>query len=117
MATHNETGQQGEQLAAAWLTNAGYSLLHQNWRHSHWEVDIIAHKNDVLHFIEVKTLKSSRYGNPEQKVGKQKMQHLANAAQEYLYQQPQWKRIQFDILAITLLKTKTEYFLVQDVYW
>jgi len=42
---------------------------------------------------------------------------LINAAEEYLYQNPQWQRIQFDILAITILNNKIpEYFLIEDVY-
>ena len=44
------------------------------------------------------------------------MQNLINAAEEYLHQHPEWKRIQFDILAISILKNKpVEYFLIEDV--
>ena len=42
---------------------------------------------------------------------------LINAAEEYLYQHPEWKRIQFDILSITILKNQSpEYFLIEDVH-
>ena len=117
MAEHNKTGVTGEVLAANYFTLNGYAILHQNWRHSHWEVDIIAHKNNVLHFIEVKTRKSKKFGLPEESVSKKKIQNLINAAEEYLYQFPLWKRIQFDILSITILKNEPiEYFLIEDVY-
>jgi putative endonuclease len=50
-------------------------------------------------------------------VGKKKIQNLINAAEEYLYLNPQWKRIQFDILSILILKNEpVEYFLIEDVY-
>lgn len=117
MAEHNKTGSTGEALAATYFTQNGYTILHTNWRHSHWEVDIIATKNNVLHFIEVKTRKTKKYGLPEESVSKKKIQNLINASEEYLYQHPQWQRIQFDILAITILKNDpVEYFLIEDVY-
>jgi putative endonuclease len=117
MAEHNLTGNTGEALAAVYLTQNGYKMLHQNWRHSHWEVDIIAEKDGILHFVEVKTRRTRKFGNPEENVDRKKIQNLMNAAEEYLYQYPQWKRIQFDILSITILKDEpVEYFLIEDVY-
>ena len=117
MAEHNKTGSFGEGLAVDYLTENGFGLLHQNWRHSHWEVDIIAQKDAVLHFIEVKTRRTKKFGHPEESVTKKKIQNLINASEEYLYQFPQWKRIQFDILAITILKNEpAEYFFIEDVY-
>jgi len=117
MAQHNKTGSLGEGLAAGYLTGNGFIILHQNWRHSHWEVDIIAVKGGVLHFIEVKTRRTKKFGHPEEAVSKKKIRNLVNASEEYLYQFPQWQRIQFDILAITLLKNvPAEYFFIEDVY-
>jgi putative endonuclease len=117
MATHNHTGIQGEKLGAEYLIQAGYELIEKNWRHSHWEVDIIAVKNNTLHFIEIKTRKSKKFGHPEEKVGRKKIENLINAAEQYLYLNPQWKRIQFDILSITMpADGAVVYFFIEDVY-
>jgi putative endonuclease len=117
MAEHNLTGNTGEALAAVYLSEKGYGILHRNWRHSRWEVDIIAEKDSILHFVEVKTRRTKKFGHPEENVDKKKIQNLINAAEEYLYQYPQWKRIQFNILSITILKNEpAEYFLIEDVY-
>ena len=117
MAQHNLTGNHGEALAARYLTEKGYQILHQNWRHAHWEVDIIAAKDTILHFVEVKTRLTKKFGYPEDGVDKKKMQNLINASEAYLYQQPQGKRIQFNILSITILKDEpVEYFFIEDVY-
>jgi putative endonuclease len=116
MAKHIQTGKQGEKLAASYLQQRGYLLLEQNWRHGHWEVDIIASKNNTLHFIEIKTRRSKKFGLPEEQVTRKKMENLVMAAEQYLYQHPQWKKIQFDVLAITLEKnTEPGYFLIEDV--
>lgn len=117
MANHNSTGKKGEQLAVTHLKDKGFSILHTNWRYSHYEVDIIASLAEVLHFVEVKTRRSTKFGLPEESVSNKKLQNLINAAEEYLYQHPQWKRIQFDVLSITILAGKpAEYFFIEDVY-
>jgi len=117
MANHNETGSTGEMMAAAYLQQQGFHILQQNWRHARWEVDIIASREKVLHFIEVKTRRTKKFGHPEEAVSKKKIQNLINASEEYLYQFPEWNRIQFDILSITILKNEpVEYFFIEDVY-
>ncbi len=117
MAKHIHTGKTGEALGYAYFETNGYAVLEKNWRYSRWEVDIIASRNNVLHFAEIKTRRSKNFGLPEDKVGKKKIQNLVNAAEQYLYLHPEWKRIQFDILSITIQDNKPpEYFLIEDVY-
>ena len=117
MAFHNQTGELGEQLANQFLITKGFNIVCCNWRYKHWEVDIIATKNKVLHFIEVKTRRSEKYGNPEDGVSKSKLKNLIDAAEEYTIQHPEWKWICFDILAITLnTGCPPEYYLIEDVY-
>jgi putative endonuclease len=71
MASHNELGKEGEVLAATWLKEHGYKILHCNWRHSHYEIDIVATKGKFLHFVEVKARKFSMFGgHPEESVTK-----------------------------------------------
>jgi putative endonuclease len=117
MAKHINTGKLGETLSLPFFEQHGYEVLEKNWRFSRSEVDIIASKDNVLHFIEVKTRRTKNYGLPEDKVDNKKIKNLINAAEEYLYLHPQWKRIQFDILSIILNEDNSpEFFLVEDVY-
>ena len=117
MANHNITGKDGEALARLYLSQKGFVILNTNWRHSHYEIDIIASAGDVLHFIEVKTRRSSQYGYPEESVTPKKMQSLMNGAEAFLIENPQWKNIQYDVLSINLVKNQSpEYFFIEDVY-
>lgn len=115
MADHLEKGKYGEDLATAFFLHAGFSILHRNWRHKHWEIDLIAVRNDVLHVVEVKTKNSARHGFPEEGVTKAKFRFLQSAAEEFLFLNPHWQRIQFDVLAI-VLKPEPQYFLLEDVF-
>ncbi len=117
MAHHNTTGKLGEQMASQYLLKNGFVILHNNWRHSHWEVDIIASLKGVLHFIEVKTRRTKQFGYPEDDVTKKKVANLINASEEFLFLYPEWKRIQFDILSINLLRNEpAEFFFIEDVH-
>lgn len=111
-------GKEGEEIAAAHLVKLGYTLLERNWRFRRWEVDIIASKERFLHFVEVKTRHSLRFGRPEESITRDKMSNLRNAAEEYQYLHPEWKYIQFDVLAITILNEEVkEIFMIEDVYF
>lgn len=117
MALHNELGKEGEQMAVHWLKEKGYEILHLNWRHSYYEIDIVAKKAGRLHIVEVKARKGNRFGNPEDSVTKAKFKRLQKAADEFLFLNPGYKWLQYDILAITLYAGKeTEYFLLEDVF-
>ncbi len=117
MALHNTFGKESEQLAAEWLLKQGYSIIHRNWRFSHYEIDIIAIKNNVLHFVEVKSRSSKKFGLPEEAVNKTKFQRLLNAADEFLFQNRQYKHVQYDVLAISKFKNEpVEFFFIEDVY-
>lgn len=117
MAHHNTTGILGEEMAAKYMLDKGYVILYKNWRHKHWEVDIIASKVNKLHFIEVKSRRTKTFGHPEDDVSKKKITNLIGAAEEFLLQYPKWKLIQFDIISITIEKNKQpEILLIEDVY-
>lgn len=117
MAVHNQLGRHGEELAERFLVEKGYFILHRNWRFSHYEIDLIAQKNGLLHFVEVKLRSSAKFGQPEEQVNKKKFSDLCKAADAYLFRNPQHKHIQFDILSITLPKgAEPAYFFIEDVY-
>ena len=117
MASHNELGQEGEKLAEAWLRQRGYIILHRNWKSGAYEIDVIAVKDDMLHFMEVKCRKHSPFGYPEDSVTKQKFKHMQRAADDFLTLNPEYEWIQYDILSITLYDDKEpEYFLLEDVF-
>lgn len=116
MARHNNTGKKGEQLAEAWLANRGYQIIEKNWRFRRLELDLIAEKGNMVHFIEVKCRRSLKFGMPEENVSLKKIKKLLDAAEEYLNTYPTGKRVQFDVLAVTLVKEDAEFFLIEDVY-
>ncbi len=49
-----ERGKEGEERAVAYLLERGFRIIDRNFRSRFGEIDIVAMKGDVLHFVEVK---------------------------------------------------------------
>lgn len=90
----------GEEMATNLLLQKGYRILERNWRCGHLEVDIIAETDDYLVIVEVKTRKSTAFGNPEIFVDRQKQRHLIRAAMYYAKFKCVTKEIRFDIISV-----------------
>jgi putative endonuclease len=118
MAAHNEFGKAGEQMAADWLELRGFQILCRNWRYRRYEVDIIASKDRILHFIEVKSRHDDLFGKPEDWVNRRKGAHLLAAGEAFQDKYPEWAYIQYDIVSILLTPDgKPDLFFIEDVYW
>jgi putative endonuclease len=118
MAQHNDLGRYGENLAKAHLEAAGYEVLDVNWRHGKAEIDLIAYKDKVIIFVEVKTRSGNGFGEPEDFVDIRKQRLLSGAADEYIYLKDHQGEVRFDIIAI-LFKNETNYKLnhIEDAFW
>ena len=116
MARHNDTGKKGEILAACWLSERGYQIMFKNWRYRRGEIDIIARKKDVLHFIEVKTSRTTLYGHPEERMNKRKWRSLINSSIAFLEGFNEEARFQFDIISITIESNSANYYFINDAF-
>ena len=77
-------GKRGEDIARRHLEKKGYCVIEQNYRTKYSEMDLIATKDGVLVFIEVRTKTSERFGAPEDTINKQKIARLIRSAKAYL---------------------------------
>jgi len=73
-------GQQGEQIAATFLAQAGLSVLERNWRCKEGEIDIVAIDGRTLVICEVKTRSGLRFGTPIEAITRQKAWRLRKLA-------------------------------------
>ena len=82
-------GRGAEGAVAIFLTQHGYKILDRNWRTRWCEVDIIALKNKVVYFIEVKYRINDSQGSGFDYIGPQKLRQLMFAA-EFWTSQKNW---------------------------
>jgi len=114
---HHNTGKKGEDMAVDYLLQRDFTILHRNWRWSRYEIDVIALKDQVIHFVEVKTRRSLAFGYPEESVSKKKIERMLKSAREFQIQYSEWRQIQYSILSIILLRNQApDFFFIEDVY-
>jgi putative endonuclease len=104
-----QLGQWGENLAAKYLVQSGYTVLKRNFRTPYGEIDMIAQKGEITVFVEVKTRSSQAFGYPEEAITDNKRIHLIEASQSYLQEHSDsdvdWR---IDVIAIQYLGDNQE---------
>lgn len=117
MACKTELGREGEQLAVDWLVSKGFTILHRNWRYRQFEIDIVALKNEMPHFIEVKYRSSQQFGFPEAGVTGKKKSSIFRAVNEFMFRHPRYRDFRVDILSIyEKMKGSAQFYFIEDVY-
>src|SRR5882724_5246497 len=93
VSSHLELGKRGEELAAAYLLQAGYRIVAANFSIPvgrnrvgaliNVEIDLVAYEGQTLCFIEVKSRASDWFAPPEANVDRRKQRQIARAARAY----------------------------------
>jgi putative endonuclease len=101
--TRRALGHRGEALAAQRLKSLGYTIRERNWRCRVGELDIIAEKDGVLVFVEVRTRRGERFGTPEESITPIKQAKLREVALTYLDEHDESDRNwRIDVVAIEI---------------
>ena len=85
MSYNIQKGKSGEQLVANYLVKQGYRIISQNYRRPYGEVDIIAKKDDVVAFVEVKWRKNPLI-DPAEIINISKQKKIVSIAKLFLTQ-------------------------------
>ncbi len=111
MAKHNEIGEKGEVIVSNFLKRKGFLILDRNYRKKWGELDIVAEKDGIVHFVEVKTVVRKAFKGkfleggdrfrPEDNMHPYKIKRLQRVIQTYLLDKykkdPYW---QFDLACL-----------------
>lgn len=98
-----ETGRAGENAAAHYLTEKGYTILERNWSTRLGELDIIASEKEQIIFVEVRTTSGVRFGFGYQSVDIRKQQKVRRLALQYIQQKRlEHLPIRFDVVSVLL---------------
>ena len=75
-----DLGVNGENLAAQYLEANGWRILERNFRIRRAEIDLIAEREGMIVFVEVKTRLSNKFGRPAEAVDERKQRKIIMAA-------------------------------------
>lgn len=83
MITTQDLGSHGEEKVAAWLVQKGFTIKATNYRQRCGEIDIIASKDEILAFVEVK-LRTQNYFNISEVITPSKQAKIIRTAMMYI---------------------------------
>ena len=108
MGDNKKIGKIGEDIATNYLIEEQYNILSRNYNCRIGEIDIIARKDDIICFVEVKSRRSLKCGFPAESVTNIKQQHIRRTAEYFImkmgYKIPNFKStsFRFDVCNIIL---------------
>lgn len=94
-------GAKGELLAVNFLKKKGYKILQRNYRWRTGEIDIVCYDHGTIVFVEVKTRRSDKYGQPEISVTEAKKRQIIKIASHYVAEKKiEGVDLRFDVVSI-----------------
>lgn len=117
MVNTKELGDIGESIASDTLRNNGYKILRRKYIFNRAEVDIVAEKDNLIIFVEVKTRISSYLTDPSLLVSLGKQKQVIRAADQYIkdfYPDNEWR---FDIMVIITNSDYTSIEHIEDAFY
>ncbi len=98
----NKVGAWGEVYAARYLRDNGFNILSANYVCRFGELDLVASKNDVISFVEVKTRNEKTDIRPMEAVDEGKQERLRMAAKSFLNYAKLSGEMKFDVIEVYL---------------
>ncbi|HDI52242.1 YraN family protein [candidate division KSB1 bacterium 4484_219] len=116
--SHLQLGRKGERLAADFLQKKGYQIVERNYRGYRGEIDIIAQDGNYLVFVEVKTGRSQRFGDPIWRVDRRKQRQLGKVALAYFQEKDlQEQDCRFDVITVTFTDGTPQITHIENAFW
>jgi putative endonuclease len=95
-------GRRGEEVAAAFLEAEGWTILERNYRSRLGEVDIIAGREGLVAFVEVKNWDKLGSGELERAIGADKRRRIIETAKIFLSRHRKYNdwSVRFDVVLV-----------------
>lgn len=90
MITNYQAGHKAEKVAADYLRARGFKIQGLNWKTRFCEIDIIAEKGKVMHFIEAKYRARDNQGSGLDYITPYKLKQMRFAAEMWI-QENNWR--------------------------
>ena len=107
------TGILGEDVACIYLKNHGFNVVDRNYSKPWGEIDIVAEKDGIVHFIEVKAVSratpedgSREPYRPEEMATRAKLHRVSRTASLYMESKRDEREYQIDVIGVLLDQEK-----------
>lgn len=97
-------GELGERLAERWLRRRGWVVLQRRFRSGHRDIDLVVERDGLVAFVEVKTRRGARFGDPVEAVDWRKQRELTRSARVWLERFGKENQMfRFDVIGVLIM--------------
>ena len=97
----SDFGELGERIAARWLERAGWRILARRYRSGRRDIDVVAEREGLVAFVEVKARNGLAFGDPVEAVHRRKQRELTKSAHCWIERHGRFgDRYRFDVLGV-----------------
>lgn len=116
---NKDIGNLGEKISIDYLKANDYKILNKNFICKNGEIDIIASKNSIIIFLEVKSRFFTSFGKPRESITFSKQLKIINSSKYYIFKNDLYNyNVRFDVIEIILDLNSTKYSLnhIEDAF-
>jgi putative endonuclease len=96
-------GEEGERIAASWLAQRGWRILDRRFRNGHRDLDLVAEREGLVAFVEVKTRRGKDFGHPVEAVNWRKQRELTRSAAVWIARYGSGEQtFRFDVVGVLM---------------
>lgn len=99
----------GEDIASMFLVKRGFRVIRRNYRKKYGEIDIICEKDEMLHFVEVKTVSCENVSREthdsyraEENIHEAKLKRIGRTVEAYLLEYDRGEDWMFHAIIVLL---------------
>ncbi len=118
MTNHNQRlGLLGEQIAARWLRRKGWRIVYRRFRNGRRDIDLVAERDALIAFVEVKARSGAAFGDPVEAVNFQKQRELAKSAHVWIDRHGRAEEsYRFDVVGVLIEGERVSVKHVEDAF-
>jgi putative endonuclease len=110
-------GELGERIAERWLRSRGWRIVQRRFRSGHRDIDLVAEREGVVAFVEVKARRGAGFGGPVEAVNWRKQRELGRTARVWVDRHGrQYDAYRFDVIGVLVAGSKVRIRHVPDAF-
>ena len=107
----------GERVAERWLRGRGWRVLERRYRTGHRDIDLIAERDGLVAFVEVKSRTGTRFGDPVEAVNWKKRGELVRSASTWIDRHGRrGEHYRFDVIGVLVTGSRVRVRHVENAF-
>ena len=110
-------GEIGERLAERWLRRKGWRIVQRRFRNGHRDIDLVAEREGLIAFVEVKARRGVEFGLPVEAVDWRKQRELTRSAHVWIERHGRpGDSYRFDVIGVLVAGSAVSIRHVEDAF-